>query len=490
MTVYFCTVLVSFCFELGSVFLAMSVVKAILVICFLCDGFSCNWLNADRSQNCEKIDRSIPSIFQLHVLVRKYCNIGNTKQVPPQLKFKNILLLLLLCGDVASDPGPTNFGFVNCRSIRNKGPLLQELIKCSDLDILGLVETHIRPNDTDGLLNYLTPTDYNFIQKPRCTGLGGGVGFLCRKTFSPRIVSLPVFRSFEIIIRSFKSDYNSFVAACVYCPPGSCTTQFLEDFLSSTGSRFIICGDINVHLDIECGDRCRLNNILQCCGLVQSVSVPTHLLGHTVFISPCDSDFVHNVSVGDFISDHAAIKCQLDFSHPSISIDIWVSYHRIDIDQFRNDLKNIPFVRSPEGTAAELYDQYITGVTQVLDKHAPIISHKAKQQSHEWLSDSYHMARALRRQFEGRWRKHKLELNRSRLRMQIAWCNRLANKDKGSYYANLITANSGDPKKLWQSLRKVLHRTSETVLPAHSSDKSLADMFASFFSNKISKIMG
>ena len=40
----------------------------------------------------------------------------------------------------------------------------------------------------------------------------------------------------------------------------------------------------------------------------------------------------------------------------------------------------------------------------------------------------------------------------------------------------------------WQSLRKVLHRTSETVLPVHSSDKSLADMFASFFSNKINKI--
>ena len=73
-----------------------------------------------------------------------------------------------------------------------------------------------------------------------------------------------------------------------------------------------------------------------------------------------------------------------------------------DIDQFRNDLNNIAFVRSPEGTAAELYDQYITGVTQVLDKHAP-----AKQQSDEWLSDSYRMARSLRQQFEGRWRKHK-----------------------------------------------------------------------------------
>ena len=197
--------------------------------------------------------------------------------------------------------------------------------------------------------------------------------FCVEKPFLP-VLSLHQF--------SGQSDHNSFIAACVYHPPGSCTTQFLEDFLalsgflSSTGSSFIICDDINVHLDIECGDRSRFNDILQCCGLVQSVSGPTHLLGHTldVLISPCDSDFVRNVSVGDFISDHAAIRCQLDFSHPSTSIDKWVSYrryHRIDIDQCRNDLNNLPFVRSPEGTAAELYDQYITGVTQVLDKHAP-----------------------------------------------------------------------------------------------------------------------
>ena len=137
---------------------------------------------------------------------------------------------------------------------------------------------------------------------------------------------------------------------------------------------------------------------------------------------------------------------------------------------------------------AELYDQYVVGVTQVLDKHAPIISRMAKRQSDEWLSDSYRMARSLRGQFERIWRKHKTQLNRSRLHKQIAWCNRLANKDKGSYYTNLITVNSKDPKKLWQSLGKVLHHTSETVLPAHSSEKSLADMFASFFINKISKI--
>ena len=342
-----------------------------------------------------------------------------------------------MCGDVAVNPGPTNFGFANCRSICNKGPLLHDLIKRSDLDILGLVETHIRPTDTDGLLNSLTPSNYNLIQKPRCTGLGGGGGFLCRISFSPSVVSSPVFRSFEILIVLFRSGHNSFVAACLYRPPGSCTTQFLEDFLalsgflSSIGSNFIICGDINVNLDVECGDRSRFNDILQCCSLSQRVNGPTHILGHTldVLISPGDSDFVCSVHVGDFISDHAAIRCQLDFSHPPTCIEKMVSYrryHRIDIDQFHNDLSNIPFVLSPVSTATGLYDQYMVGVTQVLDSHARIISRMTKQQSDEWLSDPYRTARSLRRQFERMWRKHKSQLNRSASKLPGAITNKIS----------------------------------------------------------------
>ena len=114
----------------------------------------------------------------------------------------------------------------------------------------------------------------------------------------------------------------------------------------------MICGDINIHLHVECGDRSRFNDILQCCSLIQSV----------VLISPCDTDFVRNVSVGDFISYHAAIQCKLDFSTSTTCIAKMVCYHTchmIDIDQCHNDLSSIPFVWSPEGTAAELYDQYM-----------------------------------------------------------------------------------------------------------------------------------
>ena len=76
---------------------------------------------------------------------------------------------------------------------------------------------------------------------------------------------------------------------------------------------------------------------------------------------------------------------------PALKMVSYRRYHRIDIDQFRSDLSSIPFVLSPVGNAAELYDQYVVGVTQVLDKHAPVISRMEKRQSDEWLSDSYCM---------------------------------------------------------------------------------------------------
>ena len=47
---------------------------------------------------------------------------------------------------------------------------------------------------------------------------------------------------------------------------------------------------------------------------------------------------------------------------------------------------------------------------------------------------------------------------------------------------------SHDSRKLWCALHKTLNRASDATLPLHESEKSLADQFASFFSNKIKKI--
>ena len=51
------------------------------------------------------------------------------------------MLLLLMCGDVAMNPGPVMLGSVNVRLIRNKGPLLSDTIAFHAFDFLCLTET-------------------------------------------------------------------------------------------------------------------------------------------------------------------------------------------------------------------------------------------------------------------------------------------------------------------------------------------------------------
>ena len=70
------------------------------------------------------------------------------------------------------------------------------------------------------------------------------------------------------------------------------------------------------HLDVEFGDWSRFHDILQCYNVFQGVIGPNDILGHTlgILISPCDFNFVQNVSDVDFISGHAVFRCKLDFS--------------------------------------------------------------------------------------------------------------------------------------------------------------------------------
>ena len=53
------------------------------------------------------------------------------------------MLLFLMCGDVAMNPGPVMLGSVNARSIQNKGPLLSDTIASHTFDFLSHRNTHL-----------------------------------------------------------------------------------------------------------------------------------------------------------------------------------------------------------------------------------------------------------------------------------------------------------------------------------------------------------
>ena len=164
-------------------------------------------------------------------------------------------------------------------------------------------------------------------------------------------------------------------------------------------------------MDTDCIDQRKFLNLLDTSNLAQNVNKSTHLHGHILdlVLSPSDSSFVSNVTVGEMVSDHALVKCHLDFACPAIP--------KVDSISYREDLANTSFVTSAS-TAADLYDQYISELGGLLDKHAPLICRRANKTPAGWLSDSYRRAKSI--QFERMWCKDRSQLSRSRLRREIA----------------------------------------------------------------------
>ena len=184
-------------------------------------------------------------------------------------------------------------------------------------------------------------------------------------------------------------------------------------------------GDFNIHVDVPGGDSHKFMTFLDSCNLKQFVNHPTHLHGHTLdlILSPSDQDTIIDVKIGDFVSDHALVKCSIILPHQAAHTPNKVHYrryHRINMSNLRSDLLNTSFVKSPTDSVVDLYDQYVHDLAVVLDKHAPLISRMKKKDSTDWVSDSYRRAKSLRLQFERTWHRTKNPMNRSRLHHQIA----------------------------------------------------------------------
>ena len=61
-------------------------------------------------------------------------------------------------------------------------------------------------------------------------------------------------------------------------------------------------------------------------------------------------------------------------------------------------------------------------------------------------------------------------------------------KAKSDYYTHFITTNSENPRQMWKSVNKILHRQKLKALPEHSSLDTLCSSFSKYFTDKIARI--
>ena len=100
---------------------------------------------------------SLPRPNRLHSYIK------NAQHFPFVAERHGLVTLLLLCGDISLNPGPISFGVVNCRSVRNKGPCINDTVILHSVDILAVTETHIRKDETDSLLHSITPSETLYL---------------------------------------------------------------------------------------------------------------------------------------------------------------------------------------------------------------------------------------------------------------------------------------------------------------------------------------
>src|SRR6478735_10195673 len=173
------------------------------------------------------------------------CNILHCKRQPlsfyHHFRFRyvtHLSFLLLLAGDVHTNPGPVTiqFAHLNTCSISSVTPtldkptVLQDFILDQGIELLALSETWLPPDTHPSTLNSLTPPNFGIISNPRPVGRGGGVTFIYRFYLNITRLPIPSFPSFESHCIKLSIASTSYTFLTIYRPPASSFSSFISDF--------------------------------------------------------------------------------------------------------------------------------------------------------------------------------------------------------------------------------------------------------------------
>jgi len=183
----------------------------------------------------------------------------------------------------------------------------------------------------------------------------------------------------------------------------------------------VLCGDFNIHVDDSSSlHGARFADLLQSVGYVQHVNTATHTARHTLdlVITRSDTD-VTGVRVGDFISDHAVVHFTVQVKRPTDEPQLVTrrEWRKFDKDKFMADLAASELCTDLQVldnmSADDLAALYRTVMTQLLDKHCPVVTvrHKVRPAT-PWYDAECRDARRIARAVERRFRRRRSEADK------------------------------------------------------------------------------
>ena len=130
-------------------------------------------------------------------------------------------------------------------------------------------------------------------------------------------------------------------------------------------------------------------------GFQQHIHDPTHHHGHTldILISRDDSSIVNNAAVvdiglcdndGNIVRDHYAIRLSINrtVKQPHYKIISYRNYKNIDVETFKQALKNLDHLNYGDETIDKQATNYVKAISNLIEIHAPSIQRTVMPRPH------------------------------------------------------------------------------------------------------------
>ena len=189
-------------------------------------------------------------------------------------------------------------------------------------------------------------------------------------------------------------------------------------------------GDFHLHLENSNGNTNKYNEILTCFDFKQHVNFPTHVYGHwlDLLITQRISNCIKSVFSAAGISDHLAVISEIEIEQRQ---NIVSKKKKNYYESFHSDILSSDLIKKPEKDLSALCQQYDSGLSSILDKHAPVSTKTLpRKPSTPWMTPEIMKAKTLRHNLERTWHRSCTHLDHSRYKQPCHLCNRMMTKAK------------------------------------------------------------
>ena len=136
-----------------------------------------------------------------------------------------------------------------------------------------------------------------------------------------------------------------------------------------------------------------------------------------------------------------------------------------------------------------MYGNYIDTITSTLDEHAPISRRRCTNKQHKsWFDGKALKRKNQRRKSENIWHRSNCDLHKRQYLLADKCYKRHLYQSKKKLLRDKLSSDKNKTKTLYKITKILTSDTSENNFPESTSNKELADTFADFFVDKVTKI--